>query len=152
MKKTVFLFVLALFSITIASCESGKTPATEVKNDTNSAITVVIPSGVNTFKLNDFVHVEVWNDSDHEILLSLDNAIDVKAKQEDNWISVPLAQKLSRKILLHPQSEEEPGRMLFSIIPNVQSEKATAIRITIVGIDQVTNQEVSGYADITLNP
>lgn len=124
----------------------------EAKNDINKTITITAPPVVNTYKLNDFVRVEVRNNSDHEILLSLESAIDIKAKQENSWLSVPMAQKLSRKILLSSRSEKETSLTLFSIIPQVQPGKTTTIRITIKGIDQSTNQEVLGYVDITLSP
>jgi len=150
MKKAISLFVLITFLLTLTSCGSPqKPPAIEAKSD---AVTITVPPEVNTFKINDFVNVEVQNNLDHEILLSLDSAIDIKAKQEDNWITVPLAQKLSRKILLSSQSEKDTSLTLFSIIPQIQSGKATDIRITIKGIDQLTNQELFGYVDITLNP
>lgn len=152
MKISLPILILAS-CLLIASCNSNEaTASTAESNDINSSITVTAPPSVNTYKLNDFVRVFVQNNSDHEVLISLENAIDIRLESGNEWLNVSNSQKSFREILLSPKDQKETSLTLFSVIPEIKAEKAVTVRITIAGLDQSTKQEVSGYVDIILNP
>lgn len=153
MERNLFARFAIISLLVTTSCNFKSTQeSVKQENDINKTITISAPLQINTFKLHDFVGIAVQNNSDHEVLISLESDIDIKAKKENQWVSIPVIQKSSRKILLAPKDQKEMSLTIFDIIPDIQGQNQATIRITIKGIDQSTKQEVFGYLDLVLSP
>ena len=152
--KTDFRIVVLFLFIILASCTSSHTiNSVEPVIDVNKTITVTAPTQINTFKLNDFIRIAVQNNSDHEVLLSPENTIEITRMSEGQSTNVSNSLNSSNsEILLSPQSQKDTNQTLFAVIPDIKVQGAVTVRITVRGIDQTTNQEISGFIDLTLTP
>ena len=152
--KTKFslLFSAALLVFGI-SCSTGNHLSSSNPEIQKEAMILSAPSEMNTFKINDILSIGVQNNSKNEIILPPGLGLTLSAMNGNNWISINNSlNSTSVNSILSPKSQKDNSFIMIPLVPEVPLGNSVIVRITIAGIDQVTNLKVQASLDVTLYP
>jgi hypothetical protein len=153
MKILNAVMIWGLFFMAITACNVNSTPSNYINpnQDKNNEISVSAPSQVNAFKINDFVTIIVQNNSEHEIALKREG-INLLLKNGTDWVEIENSADFRDRIL-SPKANKDYSLTMIVVFPEVpMKESSVTVRVTIIGIDQLTNEKYQGYVDVILFP
>jgi hypothetical protein len=153
MKVSNVIMILAIFSITVTSCNDHNEVSDSIDSSSegNYGLTVSAPPQVNSFKINDFISIIVQNNTNHEISITQDG-ISLWIKNGNDWVEIKKSLDVRGRIL-SAKSNKDYSLTLLEILPEVINNNSPVIvRIYITGVDQLTGEKVQGYVDVNLSP
>jgi hypothetical protein len=168
MEKSMCKLVCFLFALLLVACQKQSLSQKEVAfiqlapvKEWNATIKFWSPEPTDLFTIGDPVHLSLENFSEYKVIFPRDNGIKIYQYDEgqNTWLQIENKMRYipPGNTQVSPKSTGLPGVIGIGLLPELRSEgKPIEIRVVVVGNleknNELTNEQVGAYIDITLQP
>ena len=162
MQKFVSFLVFVLLILLPACSKSlpGDMPDLGISSDElefNTFIKVTAPKQLNSYRSGDSVALEIENISEYEWDFNITKDILIYYYENEEWkkVSDKMIHIGATELTLEPSGNFPSDKQVFGILPNIEPNRPTNLRIIIIGhglTDQMEKQSKGAFLDVFLRP
>lgn len=162
MQKSVYFLVFVLLMLLPACSKSlpGDLPDFGISSDElefNTFIKVTAPKQLNSYRSGDSVALEIENLSEYEWGFNITKDILIYYEDDEKWkkVSDKMIHLGATELTLEPSGNFPSDKQVFGVLPNIEPNRPTHLRIIIIGhrlTDKKEKQSKGTFLDVYLRP